>query len=73
MKITVSPTPVVIITDGVPMRIWTGTTESGAPVRAYIRQVEVPTGRIQDWEREGVVTAEPVVAHAIEIGPADGD
>ncbi len=43
MKLTLEPTPTIQSIDGTPCRLWTGTTETGIPVHAYIRCVSPQT------------------------------
>ena len=41
MKITLESTEKVVQLNGVPARIWQGTTESGVPCHAYITRIAV--------------------------------
>jgi len=41
MKIILEQTSKIVHLDGVPARIWEGTTESGIPIHAYITRIAV--------------------------------
>ena len=41
MKITIESTETIEPIDGLPMRLWKGTSENGAEVWAYIRRIAV--------------------------------
>lgn len=43
MKLTLEPTDRIQTVDGVPHRIWQGTTDQGTPVLAYVRAVSAQT------------------------------
>jgi hypothetical protein len=43
MKLTLEPTDKIQSIDGSPSRLWTGVTEKGVPVHAYIRCVSPQT------------------------------
>lgn len=43
MKLTIEPTDRIQSMDGVPHRVWKGTTDSGVPVEAYVRAVTAMT------------------------------
>jgi len=42
MKITIENTTKIVDLNGVPARIWEGTTESGIPVHCFITRIAVP-------------------------------
>lgn len=44
MKITIESTPELTLVEGVPCRLWRGTTESGHPCDVYVRLIRVPVG-----------------------------
>lgn len=53
MRITLESTTKMVEVNGVPARIWEGTTESGIPIHAYITRVAVETNQNQaEFERE---------------------
>ncbi len=53
VKITISSTDKIVRLDGVPARIWEGTTESGIAVHCFVTRVAVPIGADQrQFERE---------------------
>jgi hypothetical protein len=53
MRITVESTTKKVQLNGVPARIWEGTTDSGIPVHVYITRVAVEEGQHQEqFERE---------------------
>ena len=53
MKITLESTSKLVELNGVPARIWEGTTESGIPVHAFITRLAVDKGeRTEEFERE---------------------
>lgn len=41
MKITIETTSKIVDLDGVPARIWEGTTESGIPVHCFITRIAI--------------------------------
>lgn len=43
MKVTLEPTTKIVDVNGVPARIWEGTTQSGIRVHAYVTRIAVPT------------------------------
>ena len=43
MKLTLEPTELVQIVDGVPHRVWKGTSDAGTPVEAWVRCVQPQT------------------------------
>lgn len=43
MTITMEPTTKVVTLDGVPARIWEGTSDNGATVHVFVTRVAVPT------------------------------
>lgn len=60
MKITLESTDKIVTLNGVPARIWQGTTESGVPCHAYITRVGVDrTEDTSEFERELRETATP--------------
>lgn len=53
MKINVTSTSKTVTLNGVPARIWEGTTESGIPVHCYITRVAVALDQDHsEFERE---------------------
>jgi hypothetical protein len=53
MRITVESTTKKVQLNGVPARIWEGTTDSGIPVHVYVTRVAVEEGQHQgQFERE---------------------
>jgi len=53
MRITLESTTKLVQLNGVPARIWEGTTENGTPMHAYITRVAVEEGHDQEeFERE---------------------
>lgn len=47
MKLTIESTSKLVTLDGVPARIWEGTTEGGIPVFCYVTRVAVHRGEDQ--------------------------
>jgi hypothetical protein len=43
MKLTLTPTSEFETVEGCPCRVWTGETETGTPVRAWVRMVSPQT------------------------------
>lgn len=64
MKITIESTTKMVTLDGVPARVWEGTTESGLPVHAFITRIGTPAANVTEFEREleRCVTPSPDVA-----------
>ena len=52
MKMQVESTHKIVNVDGVPMRLWEGTTEEGIVICALIAQVVVDPSDITDLDRE---------------------
>jgi hypothetical protein len=53
MKLTLESTPQIILYDGIPTRVWVGTTESGCRVTAFVTSVAVDSGQdASEFERE---------------------
>lgn len=53
MKIIIESTAKIVELNGVPARIWEGTTESGIPVHAFITRIAAPvTADLEQFERE---------------------
>jgi hypothetical protein len=53
MKIIIESTAKIVELNGVPARIWEGTTESGIPVHAFITRIAAPeTADLKEFERE---------------------
>ncbi len=53
MKVTLESTTKLVNVNGVPARVWEGTTESGIPIHAYITRVAVGIDDDQaQFERE---------------------
>lgn len=53
MKITIESTTKIVQLNGVPARIWEGTTESGVPVHCYVTRVAVDRDEdTSQFERE---------------------
>ncbi len=56
MKLTIESTPELMKANGIPVRVWTGTTERGTPILALVTRVAVPDTaspeQIADFERE---------------------
>ena len=51
MKLQIESTEKIVTLDGVSMRLWEGTTESGVPVVAFVARVAVPENRPQEEYR----------------------
>lgn len=53
MKVTLESTSKIVQLNGVPARIWEGTTESGIPVHAFITRIAAPAAAdVSEFERE---------------------
>jgi len=44
MKITMTPTAIMTELDGLPVRLWEGTTARGVPVRVFVARLSTPAG-----------------------------
>lgn len=58
MKITVSNTTKIVTVNGVPARIWEGTSESGVPVMALVTRISAH-GDLMEFDRELEQTTPP--------------
>jgi hypothetical protein len=66
MKITIEPGTTRFTSRGVPLRLWRGVTEDGAPVLAAVVGIAVPAGGVP----EGDDTLEPVKDPPVDsVGP----
>lgn len=62
MKVTLQSTTKIVQLNGVPARIWEGTTESGIPVHAYVTRIAVHEDQDQmEFERELQAHEQPSV------------
>lgn len=62
MKVTLESTTKIVELNGVPARIWEGTTESGVPCHAYITRIAVHRDEDNSqFERELQQCREPTV------------
>lgn len=52
MKLTIESTNITTRIDGVPVRLWEGTTESGVPCKVFVHRVAAFDGRHAEFERE---------------------
>ena len=53
MKMTIESTTKLVRVNGVPARIWEGSTQSGIVVHCYVTRVAVPEGEDQaEFQRE---------------------
>lgn len=56
MTLTIHNTTKLVTLNGVPARIWEGTTESGIPVHCFVSRVAVdenlPAEQLEQFERE---------------------
>ena len=53
MKITIESTTKIVTADGVPCRVWEGTTETGIRVQALIPRIAVSAGEdISQFQKE---------------------
>lgn len=61
MKITIENTTKIVELNGVPARIWEGTTESGIKIHCYITRIAVDKDetRIEEFEKELQETRTP--------------
>ena len=62
MKLILSPTATIQSVDGVPHRIWEGTTDKGVPVKAWVRMVQPQThdeAALADFDRQLKALPEP--------------
>lgn len=48
MKLTIESTPKLVEVNGVPARLWEGTSDTGVPVHCFITRVAVPMGAPAD-------------------------
>lgn len=55
MKVTIEPTDEIVMTDGVPCRVWDGTTERGTKVLVFVRAIAVPTLTCSEEEMKDLV------------------
>jgi hypothetical protein len=47
MRLMIEATPTVTTIDGVPVRLWEGTTEDGIPCRVFVHRIAVANGQDQ--------------------------
>jgi len=52
MKATIASTDQIVTVNGVPARVWVGTTERGVPFHALITRVAVDTALGEDAQRQ---------------------
>jgi hypothetical protein len=55
MKLTISPTTVIELIEGVPCRRWEGVSDAGTPVHAWVRMLQPQThdeAALAAFERE---------------------
>lgn len=70
MTITITSTDKLVALDGVPARIWEGTTESGIPVHCFVTRIAVARDAdASQFERE-LVELRPVSAVVDDAYPA---
>ena len=79
MKLTIEPTAEIVEFQGVPCRVWSGTTESGATVGVLVAAVgcdpdDAATARRLAEVLTGAFELPPGVTHAAAVlaDPADG-
>jgi len=48
MRLTIESTPTITEIDGVPCRLWRGTTEGGRPVDVYVHRIGSADPRAQE-------------------------
>jgi len=51
MKVTLENTSRIVYLNGLPARIWEGSTESGVRVHAFITRIAVPNNAPEEQER----------------------
>lgn len=51
IKLTLEPTDRIVTLDGVPARVWQGTTDAGVEVHCFITRIAVPTDKADECER----------------------
>jgi hypothetical protein len=51
IKLSLEPTDRIVEVNGIPCRIWQGTTDAGVPVHCYITRIAVPTNKPDECER----------------------
>lgn len=52
MKATLESTSKLVTVDGVPARVWEGTTERGARIAAFITRVTPVDGSTEEFDRD---------------------
>ena len=67
MKITLESTSKIVHVNGCQCRIWTGKSESGVPVHAFIPSVWVPKGRPPEDYRQFEAELREHAAPSIEL------
>ena len=60
MKIEIESTEKIVNLNGVPARVWDGTTDSGIPVHCFITRISPQTDKnIEQFEKELMETKAP--------------
>lgn len=68
MKILIESTDKLTTMDGVPVRVWRGVTEGGAPCFVFVHRIGVPADQDQAaFERDLKSMAEPDELRAIPL------
>lgn len=69
MKITIENTTKITHLNGVPARIWEGTTESGINVHCYITRIAIDKDELRSLEFETELQEQKVPSAEIEAIP----
>jgi len=68
MKIAIESTAVLTTVDGIGVRLWRGTTESGIPVQVFVRRIAVLNeSDAAEFERELLKQNEPAELESIPL------
>jgi len=68
MKIAIESTAVLTTVDGISVRLWRGTTDSGIPVQVFVRRILVLNGSdVSEFERELLKQDEPAELVSIPL------
>jgi hypothetical protein len=59
MKVTAQSTDQIVLLDGVDVRIWSATTESGIPCLLYVHRVRVEDGKHAEFAAELIAKETP--------------
>lgn len=65
MKISMIPSDVTTELDGVPCRLWHGTTDKGTPCKVFVHRIAVEESRNEEFEAELLEQASPLLTDSL--------